>query len=806
MEAGLNASLYDASISSTANSLRAVIQTQPADELSQLTLPEIDRIVELVARILPAGNVPAVILNGLLRLPDRHMPLRTVKRDLGLLFKSLDKLYDQAIYGAFFAGPAAIIWGYQNLLKLAGKNPEDAFPEGIWQFYVDYALREDTARHVNETYGFDAMLARHHIQLGPVDRITAWVMTAIHTLHQYNALLENEWRERMYLELLRQTVEGTPFQELCSHLYTLWQYERPYRRGPDAGPEETYPAYRRARFDRFLVERIGVIPAALRQQWRERIQIAEANDLPAYQRQMSILTYLEPGPYDETRVPLSLERSYVGVIYNDHYYLIPACIPGTDIPNPVSTVRELIATMLAHPAATPPLELASLARIRRTAWATLRKQLNPAVLKELNALRLAPILINADLRSPHLPLSELRQAERGVGDHALTLFDTGQSIVFDQSHIFFDGIWGAALAEIMTNEAVSWAFYLHKLPPATPGSARPYALSASLAPADRKLIQRAPHLPAEVAAESDEVDLEAMLKLRKLFKQRSDLLQLSVNDLLVLYRAIHAFTYVADAALIAELETLAAQPSTRPAALAALEAVRPDEPLNPVVLIPIDVSVRNPRERLYPMSFEVPLAELGLIDLHARVMAALETAPPSDGFEQLQRAYLSTLAGFGEVMRRSKEIAAQGQSMSIGTLKLLAHLPAPLQRMLDQIPGRFDVLNDVIKGREVFSNVGQVVPTSTLSRFMTAKDDNDQKTLAWGVLTDAHGVMHITLRDFRPHVGLLDACGYRGLAERIVQDYLFAYTRGLNRYIYDLLRVVEASIGVDSSDFEKRQR
>jgi hypothetical protein len=70
----------------------------------------------------------------------------------------------------------------------------------------------------------------------------------------------------------------------------------------------------------------------------------------------------------------------------------------------------------------------------------------------------------------------------------------------------------------------------------------------------------------------------------------------------------------------------------------------------------------------------------------------------------------------------------------VGSIKLLAYMPAPLQRLLDNIPGRFDVLNDIIKGREVFSNVGAVAKTSTLTRFITAKDDNDKKTLAWGVI------------------------------------------------------------------------
>ena len=120
-------------------------------------------------------------------------------------------------------------------------------------------------------------------------------------------------------------------------------------------------------------------------------------------------------------------------------------------------------------------------------------------------------------------------------------------------------------------------------------------------------------------------------------------------------------------------------------------------------------------------------------------------------------------------------------------------MPPPLQRLLDQVPGRFDVLNDIIKGREVFSNVGAVTPTSTLSRFITAKDDNDRKTLAWGVITDAQGIMRLSLRDFRPHIAALNAIGRHDLAVRITEDYLGAYAQGLNEYVQDLHRITRFS-------------
>jgi hypothetical protein len=112
--------------------------------------------------------------------------------------------------------------------------------------------------------------------------------------------------------------------------------------------------------------------------------------------------------------------------------------------------------------------------------------------------------------------------------------------------------------------------------------------------------------------------------------------------------------------------------------------------------------------------------------------------------------------------------------------------------MLDAVPSRFDLLNDLIKGREVFSNVGRVAPDSSLTRFSTAKDDNDKKSLAWGVLTDNQGVMRITLRDFRPHVAALIDIGYKTLATRMAQHYLDTYVEGLNNYIRELHHIAAA--------------
>ncbi|HEX2620637.1 MAG TPA: hypothetical protein VHL11_10825, partial [Phototrophicaceae bacterium] len=61
-----------------------------------------------------------------------------------------------------------------------------------------------------------------------------------------------------------------------------------------------------------------------------------------------------------------------------------------------------------------------------------------------------------------------------------------------------------------------------------------------------------------------------------------------------------------------------------------------------------------------------------------------------------------------------------------------------------------------------------------------------QKTLCWGVLTDNQGVVHISLRDFRPHVQVLNDLRMGKLAQMMVDDYLTVYAEGFNRYILEL--------------------
>jgi len=774
---------YKRATQETVENLQQVAKSLELRKLGMLTLPEIEAVVNLVAKVIPAGNVPGMILSGLTRISGNKVQPQKARQDINILFKEVSNFFE---YGAVFAGPAAIIWGYQNLLRLAGKDPESAFPEGIWQFYVDYALREDTARHANETIGFDTVLSQNNIRLSNVDRLTAWVMASVTCLHQYHSLLASEWYERTALWLLQEAAR-------MGDLTREWDKQKPYARDASATNYD-YPEYRRVKFRQFLNTSTATLHRSRQSAWETKLRSAVEEALPAYQKQMSMLAYLEPDAFGEARTPILLGQAHVGVIHNGSYYLIPICEPGTSKPLDVRTARSQIADILSPAPREKSLGLESLARVKRTEALALRKKLNPTLQADLDKLRFAPILINSDRNDPSLLLSEIRQKERGVGDQPLTIFDTGKTFVFDQSHIFFDGAWGAALAEIMTNEALSWAGYLNMLSPVVPGQPKIFSkLELIMEPGDVELIEKAPHVSVEAGAESDRINIKACLQLRHYFQQRSDFIRLTINDLLVLYRAFHSATYQPSSKLRLELDTLE---KTHPEQVKLIKQELLDiSNINPSILIPVDASKRVPRDRVYPLNLEVPFTELDLLNLHTQTLLALTENGTDNSFETLQGLYLATLGGFGTILAKAKEIAVRGETVSVGAIKLMAHLPAPIKRLLDKVPERYERLNNLLKGTEVLSNLGAVSKSSSLTRFTTAKDDNEQKQLTWGVMTDAKGVMHISLRDFRPHVAMLHDMDRMDIANLIAQDYLNAYVQGLNQFTQELTQIVIAHSG-----------
>ncbi len=525
---------------------------------------------------------------------------------------------------------------------------------------------------------------------------------------------------------------------------------------------------------------------------------AQRSGLSAYQQQMSWLAYLEPELHHETRIPYTPEEAAIGVIWQGRYYLLPLA----SLADP-ETVRLLTTALIQARPTQPPAALDdALVTTQRSEQPQLRKRLDASTQQEIDWLRRAPILINWDARDARQPLVAIRRGKRGLGDHPLTIFRTGESMIFDQSHIFFDGMWGAAVAEIMTNEAYTWAAYLAQLPPAQPASALPYSPLLAGDPAVIQAAQKSP-ICAEIGAENTEVRLGTMLTLRKLLKQRSDLTQVTVNDLLLLYRGLHAQLYIPSAELQQALDALAADPrrEAQRAFRLILDNLEGLHSKNPAMLIPLDASRHDPRQRLYPTTFRNPLTDF--YDHHRRCLEALNAYRSSgergsrsaeyQAFHDAQITYLRLIGGFGELLTRYRTVALAGQSTSTASIRFLGHLPPALQTLLDTIPGKFDVLNEIIKGEEVFSNMGRVAQGSSLRRFITAKDDNDQKMLAWGVITDDQGVLHLSLRDFRPHVAALQNLGMADLSQQIAQDYLDAYARGLNQYVIELREIVTTS-------------
>lgn len=778
------ANSYAEETQNTARNLRTIAASPLISRLSHLTLPEIEALTDQIARVVPAGNVPGLILSGLLRLEGRQVAIDERRRHIEMLLRGVRELLDKATYSTLFGGPAAVMLGYQKLLQLAGQNVASAFPEGTWQFYLDFALREDTARHANETTGFQQVMKLRRRPLSEVDSLSAWVMTAITTLQHYDRLLENEWRERTYTSFLGTNAHA---------VYLEWEKQRPYSAGTG---KADYPAFRREQFDNYFQGHLEKLRQPDQRKILGAIGAAEQQTKAEYIRQMNILTRLEAGQFQEIRTPYPLQEATIAVIYHSRYYLIPLYTKEKK-PIDQATVRQMVLAILqsSTPRTASDGDLL-LVRATRSVQRDLRAHFSEAQRSLLNH---TPIILNWDRRDAKQPLAMIRQGQRGLGDHALTLFFTEESTVFDQSHILFDGAWGAALAEIMTNEALLWALYFARRPiSATAERLSIPAVTFNIMEDDRKKIAQQ-LLPAETTAESTLVQLAPVVQLRQLLKTRSDLLTLTVNDLLVLYRSLFGALYQPSPTLRAQVEALPGDAAGRKAQKAVIEAISKAKGTNPAILIPIDASQQSPRERVFPTTFRNPFNDF--LETHRATLTALEkfqkgTDKKNDlyrAFDEQRRYYLRLIAAFGAVMYRYRQIALSGQSTNTMAIKILASLPEPIAKLLEQFSGNVEILNEVLKGEEVFSNVGRVSKGSTLRRFITAKDDNPQKTLAWGVLTDDKEIVHLSLRDFRPHVAVLSEIGKSQLAALIAQDFLDGFADGFNLFIRELRMITIAS-------------
>ncbi|MEJ2151047.1 MAG: hypothetical protein P8Z40_16455, partial [Chloroflexota bacterium] len=689
-------------------------------ELSRLTLPEIQVIKEEIARVFPAGNLPAFLLSGLIKLKGRKVSSEQVTGDLTALLRGVD-LIPQGLYGALVAGPAAAIHAYQKVLQLAGKDVDSAFPEGTWQFYLQFGLREDTARHANETVGFGRALSSE--QQYPIQMAAAWVCAALELLYRYDDLLLTGWTERVMLRLLvEEAMEaGTIDQPPFSTLERDWCHRCPYRRPKDG---TDYVSHRQAVFQQVLEEVLPALPRKAQGRFRERYQARLADELPAYQQQMSLLAALTPGRYQESKTFIPLWQAAVAFVCQDRTYLAPACrqneqgSPLCYPPRPEDTapvplylhpesglcdgsgqlvrtdrsgrvtyrdgrllgvlrpptpemVLSWVAGILAaqNPDPPPTLDLL-LAKAPRSLQSQLREKLPAATQAELAALRRAPIVVNWDRRPRELPLAYVRRGRRSIGDHALTVFRTDRSFVFDQSHIFFDGMWGMAVAEVMTDSAVHW--YRRLVGRNFPQTPPPPPLVLKGSP-KTEAAARSQYRPGEVAAESDGVDMRSLSRLRKWLGQRG--VRLTVNDLLLLYRFFHAASYEPSPQVRQALETFGSQAES-PQAQAALEAIKATlarlRETNPALLIPMSAGNVAPRERVFPTTFRNPL-----VDIREKFVAAREglraCRDEADSqwaaFDRARRELLAYLQAFGQVLDALKAVTMRGESFNTATIR-----------------------------------------------------------------------------------------------------------------------------------------
>jgi hypothetical protein len=774
----------------TALSLNQALQT--SDELSRLHLNDVTALANEVARILPAGNVVKMVFSQLRSIKGRRIQADDTRRMLGSLQQGMATFLDKAAYMTFYTTPAILISGYQLLLRAAGRDPLAAFPNGTWQFYLEFGLREDTARHACETVGFQQTILNETLAVSEADQLAAWILAISYLLSTYHQLLAQEWHERL---LLKRIGERTGDKRLTAR----WVAKRPY--SVPVSYQQDYINHRRGVFSEFVREHVSLFmrPGQANetsQLWHDEETLAD-DERVAYQEQMTLLTTLEPGAFNDTRLPLNWHDCSIAVIWQNQYHIIPLMHNGVLLD--VRAIRALAHAILAMPAASqsqPTLD-ELLIDIPRAGQRNARLQLPDTTLQQLNSLRSSPVILNWDVADAGLPLVQIRHRRRGIGDHALTVFRTTDSIVFDQSHIFFDAIWGMAVAEILTNQAVAYARSMAGLPALTGTTIRPRVLDMSVLPKTVRALRALAAPIAEIGAETEVPVVTEINVLRRALSQRSDELQLTVNDFLILYRSLYNQWYRPSRRLSSTLNGLERMGKRQQEAVQAVRTmIEATRNLSPAFLIPIDASAQNPRARIFPVTFcpRPPWTDIG--NEHKKTWKLLaryrETYDDEHwrAFYDARTRYLAMLRMFGLLLERYKQIALEGKSFSTATLEILGGIPKSLQAILSNIPDKIDILNDMLKGTEVFSNVGRVSDTSSLWRFITAKDDNQRKELCWGIMTRADGTMVISLRDFRPQVTALLALD-TSVAQLVTYDFLEGYAQGLREYITELTEIVE---------------
>jgi hypothetical protein len=759
---------------------------------------------------------------------------------------------DHFLYFILIVIPAIVLETYHRMRTWITGEPK-RHPQGSWQWALYFSLRGDLAHHTCETIGYHRDRPPEATE---VDDLAAWVMALIQFLWSYDDLMGVIWQEWTLLKLVKEAarLDGLENEPQFVRLQRQWELARPY----NAPLNGTYADVRRAAFNAFISPRIDTLPPHLKEHIFSRYSRLKMN-LPAYQKQMSVMARLAPGLHRDSKEPVPLWETNIGLIHNGEYYLInvadrdesgapvvygqggvrwplgfvdgaPVAPDGTALIvqdgqvhraddgewlgyldlAPASRVKGQVQAILAQPLAAetmpgrdlpdPDLLLAETPRDRQH---RLRSLLPEETQHSLALLSRTPIIINWDMQRRDRSLAEIRRANRGIGDHALVIMRTADSIIFDQSHVFFDGNWSLAMAEVLTTAAVHWAKRCITIAPGEAPPPRSIPLVSSTRFTREALNLR--QYP-EISAETTIYDIATIFELRQLLLEKT-ITRLTVNDLLVITRIFHAAHYRPSPQVQEAIDVFrqgAESPLDRRAVDAIERSLERGRLINPALAIPVDASPFEPGERIFLLTFRNLTEHIVTIwdDTWDAYQAYRRIEPPDtpEGQDALQhflrkRTFLiGNLRAFSHILAASKAVALRGDSLSVAIFNMLSHLPAWLQRTLNTIPDRVPLLNEIVKGDEVYSNVGRVARGSSLTRFMSAKDDGNTKDLVWGVMTDDENRLYVTMRDFRPHVEPLIQAGRIDLARLMAQDYVQSYTRDLIGLVARLTAMLQVEI------------
>ncbi|PWK13936.1 hypothetical protein [Tumebacillus permanentifrigoris] len=465
--------------------------------------------------------------------------------------------------------------------------------------------------------------------------------------------------------------------------------------------------------------------ALLAQAWAESGAGKKALVEPVLE-QLSMLRWLEPGRFFDRRVAIPLQEVNLAVFHSGWYYLIPVSAS--------TTLQELDAyatSILAGPteAGGGTVE-AVLGQTPRRLQKSLREQLPAQTLEGLKALRSAPILLNWSLQASKQRLRDIRNGRRGGNDHPLVLFRTESSIVFDISHVMFDGVWAKRIVDVLT-EVATQVERTAPVPATTPLKSLRLESGSNFP---------VPTRSSEVTAEATGIRLQAMQELRKRLAAQG--IKVTVNDFLIWARFVHAREYKPSARALAVLEQAGEKWAAQICKSWEQERRKP-----PSLMILVDVFKRDPRLRLYPMTIQ------------------------SDGREEL--------AALSARLQQKIASARNGKSFATHAGQLLVWTPPFLRPLSVWASEQLRPFQSRIQADEVFSNLGSVGEHSSISRFTSARGRVQSQTRVWGMVTTREGVLYVTLRDFQPHVQHLSP----KLAQTLTQDYLDAYTATVNRLI-----------------------